>query len=224
MNHVKIESPIARIPRRLAFWAAAATALLVSHDAVFLIQLGPGEALVRALREAGHAYWGAASLGIALLAIAGGIVAGARVSSLRRRARALGADPIKRPGGLGRRWIGAWAPLLATVAIGFLVQENVEHFIGHNHAPGLGALMGPEYPLALPIIGLITAFAALMLAAIRHVEHVLFASIAVALRRFTTRPPRAMLRPPLRVAVPAASPMAGARAGRAPPRWLVSAT
>ena len=76
----------------------------------------------------------------------------------------------------------------------------------------------------VPIIGLITAFAALVLAAIGQVEHVLLASIAVALRRFTTRPPRAILRPPPRVAIPAASPMAGARAGRAPPRWLVSAT
>ena len=41
-------------PRRsLAHVALAGVALLVSHDAVFLAQVGPGEALTRILRSAG---------------------------------------------------------------------------------------------------------------------------------------------------------------------------
>ena len=55
----------------------------------------------------------------------------------------------------GRRFAAIWLRLLAVVAIGFVIQENVEHVIAHGHAPGLGALLGPEYPLALPVIGLV---------------------------------------------------------------------
>ena len=40
---MRIGAALARIPRAIAFWALAGLALLVSHDAVFLVQLGPGE-------------------------------------------------------------------------------------------------------------------------------------------------------------------------------------
>ena len=59
-----------------------------------------------------------------------------------------------------RRFAVAWLRLAAVVAVGFVIQENVEHSIIHGHAPGVGALLGPEYPLALPVIGLIGAIAA----------------------------------------------------------------
>ena len=39
-----------RIAPRVAFWAFAALTLLVSHDLVWLVQLGPGESLALALR------------------------------------------------------------------------------------------------------------------------------------------------------------------------------
>ena len=44
------------VRNRLAFWALAGLALFVAHDAVFLAQIGPGQALVaeerpRALRK-----------------------------------------------------------------------------------------------------------------------------------------------------------------------------
>jgi hypothetical protein len=208
----------------MAFWAIAGIALLLSHNAVYLVQVGPGEPLATALRQAGHGYWGAASLAIALVGLTSFAFALLRLRTLRRQARDLSAHATSDARGFGRRWLGAWARLLATVAVGFLVQENVEHFIGHGHAPGLGALAGPEYPLALPVIALVTAAAALLLAGFRQVEHALLDSIADALRRFVVRAPRAILRPPIRIAVTATSPMAGAPAGRAPPRQLVSAT
>jgi hypothetical protein len=218
---VRIAYPIIRIRGRLAFWAAAGVALLVSHDAIYLVQVGPGASLAAALRQAAHDYWGLASL---LLALVGVGVLGAtmlRLRGLHRAAAALGADAAdlrSRPY-LGR-WIRAWVRLLAIVAGGFLVQENVEHLIGHGHSPGLGALIGPEYPLALPVIGLITAVAALVTAAFGQVERALLAVIADAVRRRLARPPRRTVRPPLRLAVVVRSPLALAAAGRAPP-WLV---
>jgi hypothetical protein len=221
---MSIAARLAHIPQRAAFWALAGVALLVSHDAILLAQVGPGEPLTRALREGGHDYWGIASLALAtvgLAALATGLI---RLRGLRRRAHALGAQPTIGPRPYVARWLGSWARMLPLVAAGFVVQENIEHLIGHSHAPGLGALIGPEYPLALPVIALITGLAAVVVAALSQTERALLAVIADALRRFIRRPPRHTLRPPLRLAASLGSPLARAWAGRAPPRLLVSAT
>jgi len=202
----------------------AAVSLLVSHDAIFLAQIGPGEALARALREAGHDYWGIASLVLAGAGIASLGTTLVRLRALRRKADALGAVPPSGSRPYGARWLRAWARLLPVVAIGFLMQENVEHVIAHGHAPGLGALLGPEYPLALPVMALITGLAALVAAALSQTELALLAGIADALRRFIGRAPRRTLRPPVRLPSVLGSPLARAWAGRAPPRLLVSAS
>ena len=76
-----------------------------------------------------------------------------------------------------------WLRLFAVVALGFVLQENVEHIISHGHAIGLGALLGPEYPLALPVIGLVTALAGSVAAAVRRTEGALLAIISAALHR-----------------------------------------
>lgn len=215
---MRIGALIARIPPRLAFWALAGVALLVSHDTIFLVQVGPGDSLVRTLREAGHDYWGTASQAlvvIGLLAAAGG---GLRLWTLRRHAAALGAAP--RPAGLVG--FGAtWLRIFAVVGIGFLVQENVEHYLSHLHAPGLAVLLGPEYPLALPVIGLITGVAAVLAAMFRGAELELQAAIATALRRGFERAPRSLPRPPSQPWVVRVSPLARSCAGRAPPWRLV---
>ena len=216
---------LGRIRGPVAFWALAGVALLLSHDAVFLAQVGPGEGLARTLREAGHDYWGLASTALAIIGLATLTATLIRLRVLRRRAEALGATPIAASRtSYGARWLRVWARLLAVVAIGFLVQENVEHLIGHGHAPGLGALIGPEYPLALPVIGLITGFAGLVAAALGQAERTLLAVIADAIRRLFARAPRTTARPPLRLVAVLASPLAAAWAGRAPPRLLVSAS
>ncbi len=208
-----------RLSPRVAFWGLAALALLVSHDAVWTLQVGPGERLAQALRHSGHDYWGMVSLGIAAVAVIVAVISILRLHLLRRRADAL--DPagasVRRPSyaaRLGRLWIR----LLATVAIGFVIQENVEHALSHGHLPGMGALVGPEYPLALPVIAIISLAAALVAAVVRAAESALLARIALALR-----PPRA----PQRVQRPASSaprlgvPRPRANAGRAPPALLV---
>jgi hypothetical protein len=222
MRHLR--TLLTRVRGPITFWALAGVALLISHDAVFLAQLGPGQALAEVLRKAAHDYWGPASLA---LAVAGGVGLAwtiVRLRALRGSARALGARRVAAPSSFPSRWLRTWARLLPLVAIGFLVQENVEHLIGHGHAPGLGALAGPEYPLAIPIIGLITALAALGAAVLSRTEEALLAAIGEALRRFVGRAPRYLPQPPLRQALRRPSPLAIASAGRAPPRAFVSAT
>ena len=222
---MSLPRPIARARGgRIAFWAAAGVGLLVSHDAVFLAQLGPGHALARALREAGHDYWGAASLLLVAVAAAAVTTMLVRLHALRRAASALEAERTSSPQGRYlARWLGTWTRLLAIVAIGFLLQENAEHLLQHGHAPGLGALVGPEYPLALPVIGVVTALAALVVAALTATEQALLRVIADAMRRSLRRAPRSIERPPRRLTVRRDSPLARAAAGRAPPPAFVPA-
>ncbi len=215
---MRIGASFARIPPRLAFWALAAVALFVSHDAIFLAQVGPGEPFARAVREAGHGYWGAVSFALAAIGLLAAAAASIRLRSLRRRAATLGAA-AHRP---GLRSLGAvWLRLFAVVVIGFAVQENIEHYLTHLHAPGLGALLGPEYPLALPVIGLVTGMAAVAAAAFRGAEAELQAAIATALGRAFGHAPRSLPRPPARLWVARVSPLACSIAGRAPPSRFV---
>ena len=208
---------------RVAFWALAAVALLLSHDATFLVQVGPGEALARALRESGHAYWGATSVLLLVIGLVAGARQGIRLLRLRRQAYALAATaPAVRRTAWLRRAATNWGRLLLLVSIGFLVQENVEHVMSHGHAPGLGALAGPESPLALPVIAAITLVAALVATAVRVAERRLVAGILAALRRPLGRAPRSLPRPTTRIFVRLSSPIARAIAGRAPPSLLVT--
>jgi hypothetical protein len=208
--------------RRIAFWALAGVALLVSHDAVFLAQLGPGESLAQTLRHATHEYWGTASLAILVSGLVVALAVALRLQRLHRRASELGARlaGAERHGYL-RRVALAWPALFAVVAVGFLIQENVEHAAGHGHLPGAGALFGPEYPLAIPVIALITLVGALLGAAVARAERALVTAIDRALRPML-RPPRHLMRPPIRVESRPQRALAGTRAGRAPPSPLAS--
>ncbi|MGZ8482076.1 MAG: hypothetical protein ACXWWO_06435 [Candidatus Limnocylindria bacterium] len=224
MNDIVIRSWV-RLRQRFAFGALAGVALLVSHDAVFLAQLGPGDALVHVLRHAAHDYWGAASLALTAFGLVAAVAVATRILWLQRRASALGARrvSVERRDYLGRV-ARAWLAFFAVVVIAFLIQENLEHASGHGHLIGTGALLGPEYPLALPVIGLITFGAALLGAAIGGAERALVAAIAEVLGHVALRPPLRLTRAPLRLGTPRPSPLAGAAAGRAPPPGLVSIT
>src|SRR5687767_8946516 len=166
---------------RLAFWALAGLVLFVAHDAIYLAQIGPGEALAATLRTAGHGYWGLASLVLTAVALVAAASIWLRMRRLRLRASGLGAARYS-SGPLARRFVVAWLRLSAVVAIGFVIQENVEHAIIHGHAPGVGALLGPEYPLALPVIGLIGAIAAAVAALVTRTQEALVLAIEAALR------------------------------------------
>ena len=218
MNSMMLRA--SRSTHRLAFWALAGLALLVSHDAVWLVQLGPGEAVAAALRSGGHGYWGAASAGLAVAGLVATVAVGRHLWRLRSAARNVGATRPghARPTAYLRRVRTAWPRLLAVVLIGFVLQENAEHALTHGHLPGLGILLGPEHPLALPVIAVITLIGALLASAILVTEAVLLAVI----RALDARPraPRRLVRPATRHALAAIS---GPRAhsGRAPPALLV---
>jgi hypothetical protein len=212
-----------RLPRPFLFWALAGLALLGSHDLVYLVQVGPGEDVARLLRQAGHGYWGSASLVVAAIsAVSAGAMA-LRLVSLRRTARSLGAPALPGTQPFRSRWTGAWVRLSAVVLLAFVLQENVEHWLTHGHLLGLGAVVGPEYPLAIPLIGAMGALAAAAIALIGRVEGELLVRIASALARALQRRPLRHHRPDLGLARPGLSPLAGAAAGRAPPSVLALA-
>lgn len=203
----------------IAFWALAGVALLASHDAIFLVQLGPGEALARALRSAGHAYWSAASAGLVAVATLFAVATAVRLIRLRGEARRLRRRaPIDTPS-LGTPILVTWGRLFAIVAVGFVIQESLEHLAMHGHAIGLGALLGPEYPLALPVLAAITLLAALVAALVGGAEAALLTTIADA-RRAVPRAPRRIARAPLRLRPSTFEIAARAIVGRAPPLVL----
>lgn len=205
---------------RLAFWALAALALFVAHDAIYFVQIGPGEALATALRTAGHGYWGWATIGIVVVAFVAAVSVWLRIRHLRQHASALSATRAS-AGPFTRRLIVAWLRLGVVVAIGYAIQENVEHVIAHGHAPGAGALLGPEAPLALPVIGLISAVAAAFAALVARAQEALVVAIETALRR-PMRTPLTGLRPASRLAAVTGSILAHPGAGRAPPTLIVA--
>lgn len=210
-----------RLRGSVAFWALAGLALFVSHDAIFVLQSGPGETLTEALRSAGHGYWAAASTALVVIGFLAAIGIGLRLRRLRRRAADLGAKQVASTG-YARRVLGSWARLFALVALAFMVQESAEHFASHGHAIGLGALVGPEYPLALPVLAAITGLGALLAALVIGVERGLVAGIAVALARPPVRPTRSVRRVPASVGSPRTSILSRPGASRAPPPLLVT--
>jgi hypothetical protein len=202
----------------VGFWALAGVALLASHDAIFLVQIGPGERLTQALRETGHEYWASASLLLVAFGFAAAATMILRIRSLRRQA--LDIDETRGAAWPSRRRaspISAWTKLFALVALGFAIQENIEHLVAHGHAPLLGALLGPEYPLALPVIAVITAIASILVVALRSTEHALVAAIEAALQQAFGHAPRRVRRKVQAARGIRISPMAAAVAGRAPP-------
>jgi hypothetical protein len=199
--------------RLLAFGVLAASTLVVSHDAVFLVQLGPGAELARVLRRAGHDYWGLVSAAIAVLALLAAIGVGLHMRRLASRAR--GTERRPRASGLLRRSARTWLALFAVVAIGFVLQENAEHVVSHAHPIGLGALLGPEYPLAIPVIAVFTALAAIVVELIAGVERSLLERIGAALA--TRGRPTRRLRRPGRIAAHRSSVLGWEGASRAPP-------
>ena len=213
MGDMRSVAPRGRLRAAISFWVLAGVSLLLGHDAVFAIQAGPGQSLTDALRAAGHDYWGVASAIVAGIGLLAGLLATARVSSLRRRARDLGAAPVavRR----ARRILRTWGWLFVVVAAGFFVQENLEHLAMHGHLIGAGALAGPEYPLALPVIAAITLVAGIVGGLIGGAESALLDAIATALA--SLRRALCSVRRAAEVTVPRASVLARRGAGRAPP-------
>jgi hypothetical protein len=208
-------STLQAAPHRAARWLAIGLVLVVSHDAVFLVQHGPGRGLTTALQSSDHGYWTVLSV----LLILGGLAAAGiwlgRLAMLRRAAGAAAETRSAERSWL-RRGLRDWPRILLLVAIVFALQENTEHLLAHGHVIGLGALAGPEYPLAIPVLAFISGVAGLVLAALCHKEAELLRRLHAALAR--PRPAR-VGQPPHTTPLAAFSGLliATNRALRAPP-------
>ncbi len=181
----------ARLLRAVRLAMLGLVSLAIAHDAIFAAQYGFGEAFARAMRDGGHdGYWPVFSMIAVVAATVLGLRAAVRVGRVRGTDRSIRATTV--PGGspdrgYRRELVGLWSPLFVLVSIAFAVQENVEHLAGHGHVLGLAALTGPEYPLALPALALVTLAAAAVGALVRW-------RIAVLTARLAGRPPAARRR------------------------------
>lgn len=227
---------VARVLAALRFGLLALACLGLAHEAVFAAEHGVGAGFAQAMSAGGHdGYWPifsvvvvsavtllglAAAVRLGRLGAAGWRPAGRRGVGVRG---SLAGVAVRRPMRAYRQELRAlWLPLLGLTATAFTVQENLEHFAGHHHLIGLGALAGPEYPLALPAIALVTLAAAALGALVRWRIAVLEARVAGRLH--VARPRGDAARRPAVRWLDVASILAHARfltrldAGRAPPR------
>jgi hypothetical protein len=86
---------------------------------------------------------------------------------------------------------------------------------------GLDAI-GPEHPLAIPVLAAVSAVAALIVAVVRRHEAALLLRLASAERRLRPRGSTGLIRPQ-RGTVARPRPLAGKRALRAPPASFLPA-
>jgi hypothetical protein len=154
------------VPHAIRFGLLALGGLLLGHEAVYALQYGVGAGFTQAMASGDHGYWPifstvALSALLLLLARSGWQLAqlhGARASDDPARPARL-RGPVAPPTALRtypRELLGLWPPLFGVVAVGYTIQENLEHFTSHGHVPGLEPIIGPAAPLALPILALVT--------------------------------------------------------------------
>lgn len=217
----------ARALAALRFGLLAVACLGLAHDAVFAAEHGVGAGFAQAMSAGGHdGYWPMFSVVVATAVTLLGLSAAIRIGRLGAAGRRMGARGGLAVRGRPARSYGQdlralWLPLLALTATAFTVQENIEHLAGHRHLIGLSALAGPEYPLALPVIALVTLVAAALGALVRWRIAVLEARVAGQLH--LPRPRGHAARLPAQRWLDVASILAHARfltrldAGRAPP-------
>lgn len=146
---------------RLRFPALAALGALVAHDAVFAAQYGLGPDRDVALAATAHGYWPAFVVVTLLAVVAGGGAAIAGVVRLHRLVRGVPAIPTPPSRSRYLREVAhLWPRLLLVVTGAFLLQENVEHLAAGRELPGLWALSAPGYPLAIPVLVMVTGLLA----------------------------------------------------------------
>jgi hypothetical protein len=153
----------ARLGRRVRTGVLAIVALLIAHDAIFLAEYGTGPSFARAMTEGGHdGYWLPFTVGAT---IAGGLLLLRSLTAVRRLEAEAGRVGWLEDQPAPSYWseeLAIWRVLFPVVTLLFAIQENLEHLALHGHLLGLEALAGPENPLALPVIAVITgALAAL---------------------------------------------------------------
>ena len=180
----------ARWAGRLRLGVLTVVALLMAHTAIFAAQYGTGDEFARAMSASGHdVWWAPASLAVLAIGFILVVQTAGGLAHLEMRARRTTPAGSLRHADQPPIWstIGSiWRRLLPLVTVLFLIQENIEHLLSQGHLLGLEALGGPEDPLALPILALVTLVLAVLGALVRWRVSVLRArttAIADATRR-----------------------------------------
>jgi hypothetical protein len=181
-------------PRTVRSWQAISfaglvlIALLLAHDAAFVVRYGVGPRMDEAMSAGGHDAWWTpfmvAVLAVAtMLAVASACRLG-RLSAIRASIDAARSAPVDGPR-YPAQMAAMWRRLLPTVAIALLVQENAEHFATEGHLAGLDPLAGA---FTLPVIALVTLVVAAVGALVRWRIAVLEGHIAAARAAAWPRP------------------------------------
>jgi hypothetical protein len=203
--------------------AVAAFALVLAHQAVFLVRYGSiyGEALA----HTGHGQ--AWSDAVAIVIGGGLLLLGAAIVGLVRLGRQL--DSQGRPGDrraalrpLVTRWLRASIGLTVAILALLTVQENIEHAATGFGMPGPGILLDPEYPFAVAIVALIANAVALVASLLSWRRDVLVARLR-AQARGALRIPIAPTRPTAAAPGPSRISTLARRLGRRAPPVLRSA-
>jgi len=226
---VRASAAAARVGSRLRFGILLAVGLLLGHDAVYTARFGVGGRLDAAMSALGHDRWwdpfGITALVAAAVLLVGSVLL---IRRLGGRLREVGGAMSR----TGRPMLGSayrsefralWPRLFLGVVLAFAIQENVESFIAQGDVPGVDVLLGSGFPVAILVLGLVTAILAGLGAVVRWRIHELRQQLGAALaagrsRHADDRPAREW------AAVGAFAPhrwMLDRRdAGRAPPQVL----
>ena len=219
---VRTTPRLATLGSRLRTVVLVLFALFVAHDAIFVAQFGVGGGFADAMAESGHdAYWTPASLLIGIGTAVSFLAAIAVLARLERGARSMATPVAPGPTYAGEIAL-IWRRLFPTVALLYLVQENLEHVAMTGQPAGLDPLFGVGSSYALPVLAITTVVLALVGAVVRWRIRTLAIRIAAARRRPY---PRANASLPARWAGMAAEiahrwTVDRLDAGRAPPQIL----
>jgi hypothetical protein len=166
----------------------AVVALLAAHSAIYLAQYGFGERFAEAMTAGGHDGWW---LPASLVVLGAGAVLLLRTLGALGRLEAMARDvrPAAEPAvPFQPEMLSIWRRLFPIVTVLFAILENVEHLAAHGHVVGIEALVGPEYPLALPVLALVTLGLSALGALVRWRIRVLRTRIAHAAHAARRRP------------------------------------
>lgn len=205
---------------RLRLVLLLVVASFIAHDAVYLVQFGPGEAFAQAMTAGGHdGYWLTFAVTVALALILLLAAATLAITRLTRLARRLGPPdgPTDRPAYLPEA-VALWRILFPVTIAVFAMQENLEGLLVHGTLPGFDVLAGST----VPVLALVAMALAAVGGLVRWRIAALQARIVRATRSRTAIKDDSL--PDAWRSVDAAAPhrwMASRRdAGRAPPNFL----
>lgn len=184
--------------------------LAASHELIYLLAHGSSAEYARAMREGGHdRYWTSFVLIVAAVTIGLGAVAVCQIRRLHRQAVEARAGRLSVDDQgfrlFGRITVRLWLSVVVGVAVGFIIQENLETIAAGQPLPGANVVAG-EHGLALPVIAFVSLLVAIVGALLRWGRHLLLARLrrvdAWAIRRVPRLPyPQSVDRPISIVAV-----------------------